>query len=177
MGVNVKLLLPAAAKVRYVSLVAAALLGNKKEMVTVYNYSKPFTSVKVDGVSVEPSSVAELANIKIVLNKENFLAKQISQWDGDIYNLTYHFEADNGGERLIMPACVDVKQALCVGLAKFFGGIVDLCDCDDTYVDYTFPEQPDIRVGIDANFHSFMNRLDKLKPLTERDVERVVSRK
>lgn len=52
----------------------------------------------------------------------------------------YSFEPEKGG-RMFMATASAFWQAVAIGLAKFFGGKVDLSDCDDEDVDMQFPDE------------------------------------
>lgn len=51
---------------------------------------------------------------------------------------TYHFEAGNRGERLLVTGHDPDRFPLLIELARFFGGKIDLSDCDNIDYDRAF---------------------------------------
>ena len=143
MGVNVNCYLSVGTRIRDVAKVAAALLGNQ---VTRQEDTRGGTAIfaNVQGVKCTSTTVLEMADIVIDLSVDNPAAQDIRKSDGAKYGLIYHYESSKPGMPLLMPASTAAKIALCVGLAKFFGGIVDFNDCDSRNVDYRSPARDDI---------------------------------
>lgn len=169
MGVNVSVKFPSGVRMSDVATVAAILLGSEKEWDKNGRWINP-----VPGVQRESTSVPEMAYIKLPVKAyNNPVADEIRKSDGDLYFLSYHYESGKHGETSIIPKCTAAKIALCVGLVKFFGGTVDFNDCDSVNINMRKTPRKPIAPSDGKPWVNFQKAMDTIKPLTEKDAERV----
>lgn len=116
MGVNTKILLPPDVRARDVADVIGILAGLKptKTMLTGGSYA-----ADVEGASVRPTSIAEMAEIVIK-------GKLID--DEPMHHCCLHWESETVG-RLLSPKCTAFWIATGRRLVGFFGGQITYSDC------------------------------------------------
>jgi hypothetical protein len=117
MGVDTRILLPDDVRVDDVAYVMGALAGLKPTMKPILDGEYAI----VEGVTIKNSSV--LTCCEIELNGDMV--------DGENYHrVLYHFEAGRECGRLMLPPSTPFWQEMGKRLVDFFGGKVDLADCD-----------------------------------------------
>ncbi len=165
MGVDCKILLPAAAQIRDVADVLGALAGfpmHKRHFGPPLDGWIAGRDYRDENVVVKPYSDSSslIAHMQIVINGESV--------DGENgHQVMYHFEGSRKGEHLLMPRSTDFWIAIGKGLVDFFGGTVDYNDCDDSDVDYQQPERSDIHAEDGEEWTEFQERKLAVKPLTK----------
>jgi hypothetical protein len=169
MGVNVKAYLSPGTRVADVAKVAAALLGNEVKHEPIRGSDALFP--RAAGVQVFNTSVVGMLDICITLNPENAAAACILESDGSTYRMSYHFEASQMGESLIMPKSTAAKIALSAALIEFFGGWADFNDGDDTHVNLYVERRSDIHATDGEEWNHLMQRILDVQPLTETDIK------
>lgn len=152
MGVDARIYLPANVRVDDVADVIGALLGRKPERQDFGGNSSGW-STKVPGVSVETTSIPEMAAINVndcpVLN-------------GRMAHICYHFEG-RGGRRAILLRSYAQWIAMFKRLADFFGGTVDFSDCDDSEADYVVAHKSDAENHAEDNVEWYDLQARKLE--------------
>ena len=161
MGMNCKITLPAACRLRDVADVIGALAGLPVQR--QYFETCPGWITRVEGV--ECSSYAQLG-------LEGCAKIQYQNpMDGLDHQIMYHFEWGKDGSRGLMPSSTPFWIAIGRGLVDFFGGSVDYNDCDDSDVDYQKPEQPDIHAEDDEEWYSLQERKLAVKRITKAEIK------
>lgn len=119
MGQDMNIYFPAHTPVQSVAEAMGILLGN--------HYERDI-GINVDGVNVRVTNVPQMAEILIsIANRE----QPVHAW--------WHFESDElHGERILSCRTSSPIVNIAEPLAKFFGGRVDLNDCDDVSADFVF---------------------------------------
>ncbi len=171
MGVDCKITLPDAVRIRDVANVIGILLGKEARLDPLDHNNA--VALRVDGVSVSNSTAVEgCAEINIKDAPWGHDGKPGDRW------FFYHFEWSGGAAdgydtklgRGLMPRCTAINIAMARELVTFFGGEVDYNDCDDSEVDFTAPEQPDLRANDGEAWDKFQRRMFAVKSLTKQQV-------
>lgn len=167
MGVDVRLMIPAPARIRDVADVLAALLGcpvvrqdhghGGSWSANCWGDVAFYRSENADDL-IQPECV--WININAPDDPRSFL---------------YFFEWDAMGNHGLFPRSTASNIALCVAICDFFGGTVDFNDCDDVEVDYRQPVREDIHPHGGMPWENFQNRKLAIQPLTVADVVRYQS--
>ncbi len=171
MGVDCKILLPAAARLRDVADVMGALAGfpmHKKHFNPPSSGWSAGREYGDKGVEIKPCGGTLESCAMIHLN--NTADCQIIDGQAGHY-VMYHFEGSRKGERLLNPPSTDFWIAIGKGLVDFFGGRVDFNDCDDIDVDYEQPERDDIHAEDDDEWYALQNRKLAVKALTKANLK------
>lgn len=158
MGTDCKIKLPTDVRVRDVAKVIAASLGCP-------------TSTEPGGRWTEVEGY-EVRGIDTMPERCRIVVK----WGTIDRYFLYHFEPEFEG-RLIMPSCTAANIALGVRLIQFFGGRLDMNDCDDIEVDLEV-ERPRATNNPQGGkeWDDFQADLLALKPLTQKEVGKWKSR-
>ena len=131
MGVDTKLYLPPEARLEDVLDVFVTMLGGE---VTRRDFSHHATK--------EPGSYGWAAHVQPVPTFQTFddiptMVRSYGNVNGAIYNIHYHFEGGVfPGWKQMSTGYRDERKPLWIAMADFFGGMVDLNDCDDIDVDH-----------------------------------------
>lgn len=88
----------------------------------------------------------------------------------------YHFEGDALGRHLLSQRARPSSIAAGVALVDFFGGVVDMNDCDDEHNDYSAPAREDIHAVSDPEYHNLRHRMREVQPLTKQDLDQYRAR-
>lgn len=162
MGVDAKLTLPPGTAVSDVADVLGLAFGHSWHMEPLRMGGSSGSYLKVDGVTVEPTTQPTCASI--VLNHPNGRRKHV----------LFQFEwwAD-GGE----PGCVGFMErstgewlAAMSRVGEFFGGEVDWQDCDDKYVDESWPRR-DRRPSDGQPWQDHQHAMSEVRPVEPELVE------
>lgn len=159
MGVDCRISLPGAVRVKDVATFIGISAGLP---VTAIILPGGGTYAKVKGIEVLPcgQSLPECCYI---------------EWTdlcGEGRQIMYHFEGDDGAERIILGRSTPFWIAMGRRLVKFFGGGVDYNDCDSEDCDYhQVPANDLTRRNDDTVWQAFQNRLLKVKPLSPAEIE------
>jgi hypothetical protein len=161
MGVDTRISLPGNVRVRDVANVIAILLGAKVTLEPLQGSDA--TAARLEGVAVkirQYDNMPEMVRIEVPHQKSAF---------------NYHFE--HGGRRMVSGRSTAETIAVGRGLIQFFGGAVDINDCDDEIEDYTEADNEDeINCPEDgALWQRLQNRIAALKPLGAWDLAECVS--
>ncbi len=160
MGVDCKIYLPANVFVDNVAKVLGALCGCPVEKVPLYNKKAEPWSARVGGVEVRSTHCVSLAEI--------FVTRACV--DGQKHSVFYHFETcNNEGMRMLHPRSTAFWIAVGCKLVSFFGGYIDMMDCDDTDADLSFPHKTwrENSPQDGDEWQAFQHRVVDLKPITE----------
>lgn len=171
MGVDTKILLPPAVRIRDVADVVGALAGFPmqkryfgKTQNEGWSAGRPYDD---KGVMVKPCDGSLVSCAHIILS--NTAENQIIDGQSG-HHVMYHFEGGRNGERLLNPPSTDFWVAIGRGLVDFFGGTIDHSDCDDVDVDYEQPARAGIHAENDDEWYALQNRKLAVKPLTKADL-------
>jgi len=179
MGVDCKVVLPNEARLRDVSQVIALLLGKEGSLEPLGGGRDNSVALRVKGVRTEAiPDMPECVHIRI----DDAIAGEAGETRGD-RRILYHFEfgtQSEGGRytvsgRGIMPSSTPLNVALCVELAKFFGGRVDFNDCDNEEADFEAPTPLDVSANDGALWNSFQRRMAAVQPLTPEQIAEAYS--
>jgi hypothetical protein len=169
MGVNCRILLPAAVRIDDVADVMAALAGfamQKRHFSNSdggWSAGLPYGDPRLRVESAE--NLVECARIHLTAPDGEKLV------DGETgHYCLYHFEGSGKGERLLMPRSTPFWIAMGRGLVDFFGGTLDYSDCDAVDVDYKRPARKDIHVEDGDEWSAFQERKLAVKPITKADL-------
>lgn len=78
----------------------------------------------------------------------------------------WHWEGGHGTDRLLMPRSTPFWQAIGRTLVEFFGGTLDLCDCDDKSDDLVIPNQyPDGLPSDGEPWQAFQEKIFNVRPI------------
>lgn len=177
MGVDTKILLPAAARIQDVADVMGALAGFPME-------KRYFAHIRENGRDsagwsaghpygssyVRLTPIHNMVQCAYIHLDSSELGRVMVDGERE-HQCMYHFEAGCNGERLLMPRSTDFWIAIGKGLVEFFGGTVDYNDCDDSDVDFARPAQKDIHAEDGAEWYSMQARKLVVKPLTQVDLD------
>lgn len=159
MGVDCSLTLPNRARVRDVADVMGMLLGCRSELHPLTDNAIYNT---VEGVAIEKYQTDALAQCCYIT---------INPPGGRRWEVMYHFEWDrNGGGRGIILRSRAEYLALLVGLAKFFGGIMDYMDSDEVSNDFEAPENSLIGATNGQEWDDWQRAMHAVQPLTKADI-------
>lgn len=172
MGVDTKILLPPAVRLRDVADVMGALAGFPMEkrysgasQTEGWSAGRPHNDKAVQVKGYDTPSLVQCANIIL----SNTADHQIIDGQSGHF-VMYHFEGSRTGERLLNPRSTDFWIAIGRGLVDFFGGTIDYSDCDDVSVDYQRPARADIHAEADDEWYALQNRKLAVKALTKEDL-------
>ena len=149
MSVDSKLALPCNVRIEIVADVISRLYGN--ELV------RTATFLRVCGKEIVATAVPHMATI-IVSYKDNGVDEKIA------YN--YFFEYGIGG-RLLMGRYGSKTVEVFKGVADFFGGTLDIDDCDDTELNYSVdPKSDSMNYPItDVDYDNLAKRIMAVVPV------------
>lgn len=88
--------------------------------------------------------------------------------DGSIKRIIlWHWEGGHGSDRLLMPRSTRFWREIGRTLVHFFGGTLDLCDCDYQYEDLVVPNQyPDGMPKDSDAWQDLQEKKANVKPIT-----------
>lgn len=171
MGVDCSVILPHEAGLDDIASVMGLLLGAKGEL-------KPLSQggglhLKVEGVEIKPSSMAECPSIHIA----DALMSDGSRGERRImfhyeYNTRSRRDVYTTSGRGILPSCTALNIALCVELARFFGGEVDYNNCDAKQANFKAPKAKDLLACNGKKWDDFQRRMAAVKPLTKTQIDK-----
>jgi hypothetical protein len=170
MGVNARITLPAAARLRDVADVMGALAGHVMTKQPFSQKSDGWSAGRprgAKGIRIEPCK-AMVEWVLIFL--DNTADVQLPDGQCSHY-VMYHFEGGKNGERLMLPPSTEFWIAIGKGLVDFFGGSIDYNDCDDVAVDYEQTAREDIHAETDDGWYSLQNRKLAVCALTQSDLK------
>jgi hypothetical protein len=149
MGVDTEIRLPPNVRLRDVAVVMGILAGLPKQWYNGY--------IIVDGAKPRPGCSPETPEIelkgKMVDGKED-------------HSVLFFYEGDHNGKwRSMSPPSTPFWQAVGRGLVKFFGGELDLNDCDSKDCDYKVKPRKNISPCNNPEWNEFWKDVDKLKPV------------
>ena len=165
MGTNCCVRLNEGADWHKVGEVACVLLGAKKHREPA---GRNGWRIFVEGFGYgkfRHCSIPEYVDVMGVGDKENPVLKAIESTDCVPYPLCYGLES-----RGLYPKATAEKIALAEGITKFFGGRIVYNDCTDRK--RTFKTLIDFKGESDKAFYRYQTALEKLKPLTQKDIDR-----
>ena len=156
MGVDCRLTIPAAARLRDVADVAAALLGAP---MVKHDLGRGSYSAHVNGITYHVyQDMPECVHVNLPLST-------------GLRSFLYHYEwSSSPGDHGIMPRSYSANIALCVALCDFFGGSVDYADCDDSDENYRVPAKTDLHEQDGDPWHAFQDRKLAVRPLTRAEL-------
>ena len=154
------LTLPVDVRCRDLGTVMAALAGKGIKLKTIVG-SHPYVVAEPDvEVTVKNSSVVACVDIGMKDGPHAF----------------FQLESFHRGRRGVMFYCDALHAALAVGLARFFGGTVDIRDDDDVDVDYKFEKQYRNDPTDGGAWTRHQRRMANVKPITAEEVQSFVDR-
>jgi hypothetical protein len=145
-----------------VTAALGVLLGCKRTFDEAHGW------VKVEGVTIDGSSVSGLDNV-IIKPASGLIAPLDANGTGT-RSFLWHWEAEHG-QRLLMPRSTPGNIAIMRTLARRFGGAFEEHDRGDAAVE-TYPVPEDVWAGDGEPWYRRQARLAALRPLTADDVER-----
>ncbi len=161
MGVDCKITLPAAARLRDVADVLGALAGLP---MVKWNFSN------TEGYSAHCEGV-KYSRYDLPGLEECCKIEFDAPLTGPVQQM-YHFEFGADGARGITPRARSVWIAIGRGLVDFFGGSVDYNDCDDEEMDYSQPQRDDIHAEDGEEWYALQDRKLAVKPITKSQVDK-----
>ena len=160
MGVDCRITLPPATRVRDVAMVIGALVGLPVEHRKPDSKYEGFGWASVNKITYKSnSSIPECCNI------------EWTDLDGEPRNVLYHFEFGDDGCRGMLPRSTPFWLAIGMKLVDFFGGELDKNDSDSVDCDYQKPVRNDISASDGKEWEKFQKRLLAVKPLTRADID------
>jgi hypothetical protein len=162
MGVDCKIVLPGNVRIKDVANVIGLAAGLKGEMYSDKTHGASWATV--EGVETKPlSSLEGMAEISLC-------GDLIDKWKHHF--VIYHFEAYGSG-RLLSPRSTAFWIACGHRLVDFFGGKMDINDCDEIRVDYSVPKKPNNQncPRSDRCWDDFQKRILSIKPITWEELE------
>lgn len=159
MGTNTLVYLPGDVRVSDVADVMGILAG--------LPHKQSRCAEDVEGVKVSTTSSPQMCEITLTGK----------MFDGsESHRASFHFEVDansyrkeaGAGQRLLYCGSDDkFWRMVGDGVARFFGGVVDLCDCDDVDSDATY-KRPRKRnnPNSDSEWDKFWSEVRAIKPLS-----------
>lgn len=156
MGVDCVITLPERTRARDVAQVIGICAGLPAKL-KKFDLRDSFY-LDVSGIKLQPSSVAECAEITWTDIKS-----------GDERYVMYHFESSQGG-RLLLPKSTPFWCAVAVKLVTLFGGTVDFQDCDDVEIDFQASVNPLITATNGDEWNNWQHAMLAIGPLTALDI-------
>lgn len=173
MGVCCHVYVPQDVSSRDVADVLAILLGAKKS----WTEDRGARWVEVEG-NPHPEGIKEVPGMDNL-----FVGNKVKLEVPDGFAPTFHYQVRFGKKMygMVHFSSESTRIAIAIRLAKFFGGIVDYSDCDESGNELRFARSkavPQMLADLeDDDFHTYQIALWDLEPLTEKEVERVKAKK
>lgn len=166
MGVDCKAKISGDSRVRDVAEVIAILCGGKASMVPLSGCNAQ--CIKIEGVTAKVESCTGAPEMVLIIIKAQDGKRII---DGETeHQCYYHFEY--GESRLVSARATPFWIAVLTGVARFFGGSVDACDCDDIAADFNFDRPRKSNCEEDGEpWQAFQNEIAAVKPLTKANIK------
>lgn len=158
MGVDCRIMLPGNVRIRDVMTVMAGAAGFEVKRRDFGN--NPGWSAKAEGVEAKTPSGSDGSYTYITFDNRH------------VY---FTFEPDNRIGRLLYPRSTPFWAMMGYRLVDFFGGTLDINDCDAIDVDYkkrAGSNERNCPTDGDA-WYAFQNRLLKVKPITLKEMEAI----
>lgn len=173
MGVDCSVTLPDKVRLRDVAKVIGLLLGKPGRMESLRDNSGYY--LVVDDIKTQGTSMPECAEI-IITGALSGLSGEVRDNRRFLYHFEYSHDSRGGHDakcgRGIQPSCTALNIAMCVELAKFFGGVVDFNDCDGSNRDFHSPVKKDIRANDGEEWEKFQRRMAAVKPMSQAHIDR-----
>jgi len=166
MSISTNIYLLEDVRLKDVMTAIAFLAGAEKEKAPLHNHSTPnhWYAVTKNKNFVRFVNTSNPEYVQLVLE-----GKMI---DGESHQGHYFFECSQGG-RLLSGGSNPFWHAVGIRLVQFFGGYIDLDDCDSTHCDYA--RETPRRVNnpeSDEEWQKFQEELYELSPIIESDLKK-----
>jgi hypothetical protein len=164
MGIDAKLTLPPGTAAQDVALVFGVLVGNEAIIVDARN--SQYSYLSVDKAKVEKSSVVGCDKLEIT-DRDGWLWSPLFMYE-------WWMDRNSGrpGSPGLMMRSTAKNIAILYRLGEFFGGQLDINDCDAVKVDHEWPDRwtAKARVNDDQTFTRHHREMFAVQPVTDQFV-------